>query len=352
MKHIGMDLHSTTTEVCVRNGRGKIVLCRQIATTKSELEKLILGIAGPKRVALEESQLAEWVTRVLTPHVDEVIRSHPGFNKLISESEDKCDQKDAELLSELLYLNRLKRVHHPDAVYRRLREAVRVFWIASRDVTRAKNRVKAFFLFNGLAEKGDQIYAARRRSQNLGRLDQAGGNVALARLVFERMDQSRQLKAKHIRVMREAAQPVEDQVRLLMTIPAIGVISACTLVAYLEDGRRLANKRKLWRYAGLSVRRKQSGNSESEKASLSGNRMVKQVAMSAAITIVALGGDNALLRLWEREIRRKVDPKRARRNLARKILVIAQHLLRSKQGYSDERVGGEDNVSPQRQEVP
>jgi hypothetical protein len=94
-----MDLHSTTTDVCVRNGKGKIVLRCQIATTQAELEKFIFGVRGPKRVAVEESQIADWVTRVLKPHVDEVIRCQPQFNKLISESEDKCDKRDSESLS-------------------------------------------------------------------------------------------------------------------------------------------------------------------------------------------------------------------------------------------------------------
>ena len=338
MKHIGMDLHSTTTDVCVRNGRGKIVLRRQVATTQAEIEKCIRGIQGPKRVVVEESQMADWVTRVLTPHVDEVIRCQPRYNKLIRESEDKCDTTDSESLSELLYLNRLKRVHHPELVYRTLREAVRAYWIASRELTRAKNRVKAFFLFNGLRETGDTIYCMRNRSGNLAKLEKPGGNAALARLLYERMDHCRQLKAKHIVILREAAKPVKDLVRLLMTMPAIGPISAYTLVAHLEDGRRFPNKRKLWRYSGLSLRRRQSGGMGSEGASHSGNRMMKHVAMSAAITIVARGESNALSALWEKDIRRQVDPKRARRNLARKIVVIAQHLLRSKQEYRDERV--------------
>lgn len=338
MKHIGMDLHSATTDVCVRNGKGEIILCRQIATTKAELEKLILSIKGPKRVAVEESQMADWVTRVLTPHVDEVIRCQPRFNKLISTSEDKCDRTDSEALSELLYLNRLKQVHHPELVYRRLREAVRAYWIASRELTRAKNRVKAFLVFNGLQERGGAIYSIRKRSQNLKKLERLGINVELARLLYQRMDFCRQLKAQHIRVLRESAKPVQDHVRVLMTIPAIGPISAYTLVGYLEDGRRIPNKRKLWRYAGLSLRRYESAGTGTQGASRSGNRMMKHVAMSAAITIVARGESNALLAIWERDIRQKVDPKRARRNLARKIVVIVQQLLRSKQEYDDERV--------------
>jgi len=338
MKHIGMDLHSSTTDVCVRNGRGVIILQKRIATSKVELKKLVEGIPGPKRVIVEESQLSDWAARVLTAHVDEVIRCQPRFNRLISASEDKCDKKDAESLSDLLYLNRFRRVHHPELIYRRLRQAVRGYWISSRELTRAKNRVKHCFLGDGLHEVGDQIYSVRTRSRNLKRLQKQGGYVELAQLLYERMDESRKLKAKHVRLLREAARPVKNLVAVLMTIPCIGRISAYTIVAFLEDGRRIPNKRKLWKYTGVSIRRHESQDSGTQGASYSGNRLLKHVAMSAAITVVARGETNALLKLWERDIRQNVDPKRARRNLARKIVVIAQCLLRSGQEYRDERI--------------
>jgi len=341
MKHIGMDLHSTTTDACVRNGKGEIVLRRrQIPTTAVELVKFVVGIPGSKRVVVEECQMADWVTRVLKPHVDEVIRCQPQYNKLISESEDKCDKTDSASVSDLLYLNRLKHVHHPDLAYRTLREAVRAYWIASRELTRAKNRLKGFFLFNGLHETGDKIYSVRNRSEYLKKLSKLGRNVELARLLFDRMDQCRQLKAKHIRLVRESGKPMRKLVRLLKTIPAIGPIYAYTLVAYLEEGQRILNKRKLWRYAGLSLRKHESRDIGIRRASCSGSRLVKHVAMSAAATIACERSSNALSARWVKDIRGKVDPTLALRNLARKIVVIAQYLLRSKQEYSDERVKG------------
>jgi transposase len=333
-----MDVHGTTTDACVRNGRGRIILRRRIQTTKAELERFIVTVPGSKRVAVEESQMADWVTRALKPHVEEVIRCQPQHNRLISKSEDKCDETDSENLSELLYLNRLKPVHHPAEAYRSLREAVRAYWIASRELTRAKNRLKAFLLFNGLHEIGKAIYCIRKRDRNLRRVEENQASVKLASLLFERIDQCRQLKSKHIRILREAAEPLQDLVRVVKTIPAIGPISAYSLVAYLEDGHRISNKRKLWRYAGLSLRRHESRGIGNEGASHTGNRILKNVMMSAAITIISRSEENALSELWEKDIRQKVDPKRARRNLARKIIVIAQHLLRSKQEYQDERI--------------
>jgi transposase len=337
MKHIGMDVHSSTTDVCVRNGRGTIILRKQIPTSRLELRKLVAGITGPKRVMVEESQFADWVTRALVDHAEEVIRCQPRFDRLIGASEDKRDKTDAESLSDLLYLNRFKPVHHPSLTYRRMRQAVRGHWMASRELTRAKNRIKHCFLGEGLREVGEGIYSVRKRAGNLKRLQEQGGCVELAELLYERMDQSRQLKAKHVHLLRKAAQPVKDLVRRVMTMPAIGRISAYTMVSLLEDGRRLPNKRKLWKYGGMSIWRHESQGTGTQGASPSGNRLLKHVAMSAAITIVARGEDNALLRRWERDIRQNVDPKRARRNLARKIVVIAQCLLRSGQEYCDER---------------
>jgi transposase len=338
MKHIGMDVHSTTTDACVRNGSGVIVLQRRIKTVQKELIDFVNSIQGQKRIVVEEDQMADWVTRLLKPHADEVIRCQPQYNKLISGSEDKCDKMDARSLSELLYLNRVKPVHHPEMKYRMLREAVRAYWVSSRDLTRAKNRLKNWYLFNGLYENKRLIYSLRNRSKRLKSMEREGRNTELLELLYEHMDVCRQLKAKHIRMLRKAARPLNDMVKLLMTMPAIGPISAYTMVSLLEDGWRIPNKRKLWRYSGLSLRRHESRDFGVKGASKSGNRLLKRVVMSAAITIVSQGKPNGLLALWERDIRKNVNPKRARRNLARKIVVVAQHLLRSKQEYSDEHI--------------
>jgi len=338
MKHIGMDVHSTTTDACVRNGSGVIVLQRRIKTVQKELIDFVNSIQGQKRIVVEEDQMADWVTRLLKPHADEVIRCQPQYNKLISGSEDKCDKMDARSLSELLYLNRVKPVHHPEMKYRMLREAVRAYWVSSRDLTRAKNRLKNWYLFNGLYENKRLIYSLRNRSKRLKSMEREGRNTELLELLYEHMDVCRQLKAKHIRMLRKAARPLNDMVKLLMTMPAIGPISAYTMVSLLEDGWRIPNKRKLWRYSGLSLRRHESRDFGVKGASKSGNRLLKRVVMSAAITIVSQGKPNGLFALWERDIRKNVNPKRARRNLARKIVVVAQHLLRSKQEYSDEHI--------------
>jgi transposase len=338
MKHIGMDVHSTTTYACVRDDRNRVLLSCNLPTRAAELEKLVKSIQGPKRVMLEEDQMADWVTRVLQPHVDEVIRCQPRHNKLISEAEDKCDRMDAAKLSELLQKGYFKRVHHPEMKYRNLREGVRAYWIASRELTRAKNRIKAWYLFNGHHQVGPTVYSVRGRKKLMERMKRKGCNTVLAELLYDQMDGCRISKAKHIRMLRQTARPVRKLVRIVQTIPGIGPISAYTLVSLLEDGQRIRNKRSLWRYAGLSVRRHESREIGFEGASREGNRLLKRVIMGAATTIISRGESNGLFDFYQRDVSRKVDPKRARRNLARKIVVIAHHLLRSGRTYNNELI--------------
>jgi transposase len=133
-------------------------------------------------------------------------------------------------------------------------------------------------------------------------------------------------------------KPVQGEVSRLKTIPGIGRIGAYTLVAYLERGWRFCNKRKLWQYAGLGLREHKSRGKGTEGAAKSGNRYVKNVALTAAAAISTGAADSALWQIWKRGLEQGIDPRRVRRTLGRKILVIAQRLLRSQQEYDDERV--------------
>lgn len=336
MKHIGLDLGRATTDAVVLNGQGEQSLRRRVKTREAALVELMQSIPGPKRVVLEECQMADWVTRALRPHVDEIIRCQPQHNRLISQAENQDDYLDALHLAELLYLNKLKAAHHPEALYRELREAVRAYWRSSGEVTRSKNHVKVFLLFHGIPYDKEQVYTLRHRESFRQAIEQKGANVKLADCLWLKLDQARAMKARFLKLLREVSQPVRDSVRRLMTIPGIGFISACTLVAYLEEGRRFQNKRQAWQYASLGVSRHFSAGKGTENASRSGNRYLKNVLLTAAITISLRPQHSGLGRYWQQSIQQGKDPRRVRRSVGRKILAIAQHLLRSQKEYQDE----------------
>jgi transposase len=339
MKHIGLDLSSTSIEACVLNARGIRILSRRIRSREKDMVEFVRSIPGPKRVVIEESQMADWVARCLIPHVDELIRCQPQHNRLISESENKHDKQDALSLAELLFMNKLKPVHHPDPEFRNLRELVRAYWLSSAGLTRAKNQLKSFFLFNGLHCVGEKVYSSAYREHYLSELRKRSGNTELAKVFFKRVEHAREAKAAHILLLRKGSKGVRRELRVLKSIPGIGFIGAITLVAYLERGWRFRNKRKLWRYSGLALRRHETAGKGTRSASREGNRHVKNVLMTAVASLATRDEDsNALTKMIYQGLRQGIDPDRVRRNLARKIVVLAQCFLRSKQEYDDGRV--------------
>lgn len=339
MKHIGMDVHSTTTSITVLNHRGRKIMQRTIPTREFDFIDFFRSIEGPKQVVLEESQMADCVTRWIEPLVQRAIRCQPQHNRSISESENKSDRQDSHSLAELLYMDKLKTVHHPAWEYRQLREGVRAYWTTSRDLTRARNRLKAFCLYNGVHCVGDKIYSKRHGDRYRRELKGHAANLNLLALNYEYVDFCRQRKAAHIKLMRQLVQPYREEIRCLESIPGIAFIGAFTLLAYLEGGWRLRNKRKLWQYCGIGIRRHNSNNVKREGACWTGNRYLKNVLFTAVCSIAAgRTPDNALARFWQAGMVERVPVARLRRNLARKIAVVAQRVLRFKEKYDDERI--------------
>ncbi len=339
MKHIGFDIDSTTTHISVFSDRGREILHTKVATCEADLVAFMRGIPGAKQVALEESQMADIVTRMIEPHATRVIRCLPQHNRLISQSEKKCDREDARNLAELLYLGKLKEVHHAPWAYRQLREGVRAYWTASRDLARAKSRLKAFYLFNGVHCEGEKVYSARYRAGFIQEVEKRSGNKSLLEELYQYMDFCRTRKATHIKILKELVQGLRQEVSNLKTHPGIGFIGACTLIAYLEEGWRFKNKRRLWQYCGIAVRRHESAGKGLRGASRKGNRYVKNVVLTAAAAIASRRkGDNALTKMWRAGVEAGVPEARMKRNLARKVAVLAQRSLRFKEGYDDDRV--------------
>jgi len=339
MKHIGLDIDSTSTHISVFSDRGRETKRTCIPTREADLVAFMLSIPGPKRVALEESQMADFVTRIIAPHVTRVIRCLPQHNRLISESENKCDPEDARNIAELLYMNKLKEVHHAPWNYRRLREGVRAFWTASRELARAKVRLKAFYLFNGVHCVGERVYSQRHRKNYQEQIREQSGNQHLLEQLYLRLDFCRATKAAHVKILRQLAQPFQEDVGCLQSCPGIGFIGACTLAAYLQNGWRIKNKRKLWQYGGVGLRRHESAGVGRRGATRKGNRYVKNVLLTAAAAIASRKtANNALTRWWHAGVLAGIPVDRMKRNLARKVAVIAHRSLRFKEVYNDDRV--------------
>ena len=140
-KYIGMDVHTESISIAVRNAAGKIVMECVIETKASMILQFIDGLRGDLHVTFEEGTWAAWLYDLLKPHVTEVLVCNPRKNALLKEG-SKGDKIDARKLAELLRLNNLKPVYHGEHGIRTLKELARSYLTITKDLTRVMNRLE------------------------------------------------------------------------------------------------------------------------------------------------------------------------------------------------------------------
>src|SRR2546425_13352861 len=97
LKYIGMDVHSATTSIAVRDGQGRLVMEATVATEAAALSDFLRGLRGRLWLTFEEGNWAAWLTQVLTPQVEKLIVCNPRRNASLKQG-NKSDPLDARQL--------------------------------------------------------------------------------------------------------------------------------------------------------------------------------------------------------------------------------------------------------------
>src|SRR5262249_1048809 len=159
IKYIGMDVHTESTSIVVRNSSGKIVMECVVEAKASILLQFLDGLRGDLRVVFEEGTWAIWLYDLLKPHVTEVLVCNTRKNAVRKGS--KSDRIDVCKLSEQLYMNNVKSVYHGEHGLRMMKELARSYLTIIKDLTRVMNRLKALYRSWGIPCAGKEVYARR-----------------------------------------------------------------------------------------------------------------------------------------------------------------------------------------------
>ena len=248
-KYIGMDVHTESISIAVRNSLGKVVIESVIETKASTILQFIDGLRGDVRVTFEEGTWATWLYDLLKPHVTEVLVCNTRNNAVRNGS--KSDQIDARKLSEMLYMNNVKSVYHGEHGLRMMKELARSYLTITKDLTRVMNRLKALYRSWAIPCTGNEVYAPRYRAEWLAKISEAGVRRR-AEHYYQQLDVLRPLRQEVRRDLLVEAKKHKPW-KLLRHIPGIGPIRAAILIAVMQTPHRFRTKRQLWNYSGLGL---------------------------------------------------------------------------------------------------
>ena len=122
-------------------------------------------------------------------------------------------------------------------------------------------------------------------------------------------------------------------IKRLMTVPGVSLITAATFIAAVGDIRRFGDPRKLVGYLGLDPKVRQSGSTPARHGRISkqGAAQVRQMLTEAAFVAVSTPGP---MRAFYERVRTRRGSQIAIVAVARKLAVLFWHLLTREQDYA------------------
>lgn len=336
--YAALDVSQELTAICVIDDGGALLAEGKVATCPDAIATWLGRWTGVlEKVGMETGPLAVWLWNALTAKGLPVVcldARHAGA--ALKMMPNKTDRHDARGLAQIVRTGWFKAVRiksHGAYVVRALLTA-RDALVAIR--VRLENEVRGLLKTFGVLF-GRRVGGFMRRAEEI-----IAGEFAVTpelRPIFEALVAARCAILQRIRALDaevRAAARRSRTVRLFMSAPGVGPITALAVAATFDDAGRFRSSASAGAYLGLTPRRYESGEiSRNGRISKRGDRMTRTHLYEAANAIMTrkLGGSR--LRDWALAIAERTGPRKAKVALARKLAVILHAMWRTGLPFRD-----------------
>jgi transposase len=329
---IGVDLGDRSSELCIL-GPGDAVRREKLSTSRAAFGTFFQRTES-SRVVLEAGTHSGWASELLAGLGHEVVVANPRRLRLISESDNKTDRHDAELLarlgrSDVKLLNPIQhraRDYHRDLLLVRSRDAL----VRTRSllINSARGLAKAMGERLASCDAGHFHNLRSKLPEHL--------RSSLEPLL-EIIEQTTAQIASLDDALEELAAKRYPETKRLCAIHGVGTVTALTFIITVGDPGRFEKSRALGAYFGLRTRRRSSSRSNPELSiTKAGDPYVRKLLVSAATTILRPRAPESDLKRWAEKLAERGGmraKKVARVALARKLAVVMHRLLITGEEY-------------------
>jgi transposase len=342
-RYVGLDAHAQTCTLAVMGPTGKRLTSRVVETNGHALLEAIRGIPGRVHLCLEEGTQSSWLYEILGPQVAEIVVAVPEENK-----GPKDDLRDAWARADELRTGAIRtRVYKAPKHLTALRSAACAYRMATQDVVRVKNRLKAVLRSRGILAESD-VYLPRSRTKWLKQLP--AGHRELAEWLGRELDALLPLREEAEERLKEAkTHPIT---RTLGTAPGMGPVRTAQLVAIVATPHRFRTSRQFWSYSGLSIVTRSSSDwvrdrhGEWVRAEVQQTRgltrkrqpVLKAIFKGAATTVLTQLVGHPLHADYQRQLQAGIKPNLAKLTLARRIAAIVLSMWKHEEVYDPTRL--------------
>jgi transposase len=336
---IGLDVHCSFCELAVVDSQGRVLEHGRCATNIPAIVAALTPVAQPRRIVFEEGPLADWLLRNLREHADEVLVCEPRRNRLIAQDGDKDDPLDAERLARLGQGGYLKAVHHPESLGRAVfKQHVALYHDRVRHRVSESHRLCSLLRRHGVMARERDIDSRETLDRIVTGLPDDAVLRADVELLWEGHESAQSQESQARKRLVQLAR-ADNAASRFEALPGVGWVRAATLVAFLDTPWRFASKQALWRYLGVGLERRRSGNGfERLRVPLRVNRLLKATILGAARSAI-IQKVNPFADQYRRGVERGLSARLARRNAARSLAAVLWGMWKSGNVYRPEWVG-------------
>jgi transposase len=254
------------------------------------------------------------------------------------EKRQKEDKRDSRKIARSLHNGELSGIYIPPREIEELRSFVRNRKTIVKEINRNKNRSKFLLYyygitipaqFSGVSKSWPKTYTNWLKTVCF---ETEYGNATLKSMISTvEFLRGKLLEADRTLRKISGEGKYANDIRLLRSVPGIGLVMAMTILTELDNIIRFANLDKLCSYVGLVPRTNSSGdNDKTGKITPRSNRALRSMLVESAW--IAIRQDPALIHAYK-ELCKKMEPNKAIIRIAKKLLGRIKHVLKNKTEY-------------------
>ena len=339
--YVGIDVHLKSWSVSVLSEHSVLKKFSQNPDAEVLHKFLTSSYPGANYHSVYEAGFCGfWIHRRLMKLGINNIVVHPADVPTMSKEKlRKTDAVDCGKLAGELRAKSLTGIYVPEEAVPEMRSLIRLRSSIVKDTTREKNRIKSLLRFHGIhiPEEFTKHSVGNWSKRFLNWLREVELSTEYGRktldLHIEQLVRLREMLLQETRTIRSISrkEPFDETIRLLCSVPGIGITTAISLLVEIDDISRFASSDHLASFIGLTPMCHSSGEKDG-----TGDITIRKHATLRCSMIeaawVAIRKDPAMTLAYE-GFRKKMIAQKAIVKIARKLVNRIFFVLKRKKEY-------------------
>lgn len=326
MYYSGIDLHKDNSFITTINDGGGLVKQERVRNTPESIRAYFGSIgAHPRehRAVVESTSSWYWLSDLLEEEGIDLTLAHAKYLKAIAYAKVKTDKVDSQTLASLLRMDLIAPAHKISKELRALRDMMR------QRLRLVQKRTSCYNMIHRMAEKFNLDEQVDLDHQVIPVLLPPLYQVQMQSLYEQVALLNNQIKRIEHQVYDHLV--VNDQVRLLLMLPAFGLITSFSVYLEIDGIERFPSERQFFSYCRVAPGAKNSNKTQRHKSGCKdGNKYLKIALTDAAVHAVRYYPE---VRALYQKVLRRSNQAIARTVVAKELARIVYYVLKTNEPY-------------------